>query len=216
MNRHFHLFGFLLAILIHIMLISAVYFFITDLKKDETVQNKPILISLHQMASSEFINRPEESLPAQPQHYIHSTNIASATTNILPLADSQTTSGSEEPKKIADSIKRHYGDEFFDLSEEEQTYILDNLKTIRKINEVVGTRLLRSKSEDAIDPSDSNIVEFYLYPDGSISDLYLYEDRSDNLLDELTLDTIKLAHKNYPKPKTKTLIRIRVWILVKG
>lgn len=113
------------------------------------------------------------------------------------------------------SVLHHYGEAFFDLSAGEQHYIIDNLQRIRKINEVVGTRLLRDRHDDEIDPGDSNIVEFYLNPDGTISDLHLQKNRIGTLLDELTLQTIALAHPRYPRPEQTTLIRIRVYIVVK-
>lgn len=113
------------------------------------------------------------------------------------------------------SVLYHYGEEFFELSAGEQRYIIDNFQRIRKINEVVGTRLLRDRPDDAIDPDDSNVVEFNLHPDGTISDFRFQKNRVGTFLDELTLQTIELAHSRYPKPQQKTLIRIRVYIVVK-
>jgi len=111
------------------------------------------------------------------------------------------------------SVLHHYGEEFFNLSAGEQHFIIDNLQKIRKINEVVGTRLLRDRSD--VDPMDNNVVEFILNPDGSISDLALEKNRIGTPLDELTLQTINLAHPKYPKPDQPTHIRIRVYIIVK-
>ncbi len=121
----------------------------------------------------------------------------------------------EERDTLPRSVLHHYGDEFFELSAGEQHYIIDNLQRIRKINEVVGTRLLREKPDEEIDPDDSNIVEFTLNPDGSISDLHLQKNRVGTLLDELTMQTITLAYPKYPRPEQPTLIRIRVYIVVK-
>ncbi|DAB37601.1 MAG TPA: hypothetical protein CFH83_10250, partial [Sulfuricurvum kujiense] len=111
------------------------------------------------------------------------------------------------------SVLHHYGNQFFELSAGEQHYIIDNLQKIRKINEVVGTRLLRDRSD--VDPMDNNVVEFILNPDGSISDLTLEKNRIGTALDELTLQTINLAHPKYPKPEQPTRVRIRVYIIVK-
>lgn len=111
------------------------------------------------------------------------------------------------------SVLHHYGEEFFNLSAGEQHFIIDNLQKIRKINEVVGTRLLRDRSD--VDPMDNNVVEFILNPDGSIRDLALEKNRIGTPLDELTLQTINLAHPKYPKPYQPTHIRIRVYIIVK-
>lgn len=111
------------------------------------------------------------------------------------------------------SVLHHYGEEFFNLPAGEQHFIIDNLQKIRKINEVVGTRLLRERSD--VDPNDNNVVEFILNPDGTISDLSLEKNRIGTPLDELTLQTINLAYPKYPKPEQPTHIRIRVYIIVK-
>lgn len=113
------------------------------------------------------------------------------------------------------SVLHHYGEEFFDLSPGEQHYIIDNLQRIRKINEIVGTRLLRERPDAEVDPDDSNVVEFRLHPDGTISDFHLQKNRVGALLDELTLQTITLAHTRYPKPDQTTLIKIRVYIVIR-
>lgn len=113
------------------------------------------------------------------------------------------------------SVLHHYGEEFFDLSAAEQHYIVNNLQRIRKINEIVGTRLLRERPDEEIDPEDSNIVEFTLHPDGTVTDLRLHRTRVGSFLDELTLQTITLAHERYPKPEQKTRIKIRVYIVVR-
>lgn len=128
-----------------------------------------------------------------------------------------------EPKPITEaerdtlpfSVLHHYGDEFFTLSAGEQHYIIDNLQKIRKLNEIVGTRLLRERYHDDVDPLDNNVVEFILNPDGSISNLSLEKNRIGTALDELTLQTINLAHPKYPKPEQPTKVRIRVYIIVK-
>ena len=58
-------------------------------------------------------------------------------------------------------------------------------------------------------------MEFTLHPDGTISDLHLQKNRVGTFLDELTLQTITLAHSRYPKPEQPTRIRIRVYIVVR-
>lgn len=223
MKRNFHPFGFLSALFIHIVLIGAIFYALTRQNDTELIRHEPdFRFSVTLSELPELSGSPDES-PEEPLRDNTLQPSDRADTSVdqsekpdksLPKPD-DSSSVSVIPNKIAESVKRHYGDEFFALTSDEQKYILENLKTIRKINEVIGNRLLRSRPADEIDPTDSNIVEFYLYPDGSISDLYLYEDRQNNLLDSLTMDTIRLAHTKYPKPAVKTLIRIRVWILVK-
>ncbi len=113
------------------------------------------------------------------------------------------------------SVLHHYGEAFFTLSAGEQHYIINHLQRIRKINEIVGTRLLRERYHDDVDPDDNNIVTFTLHPDGTISDLELEKNRIGTPLDELTLQTIQLAHPKYPKPSQPTKVRIRVYVIVK-
>lgn len=145
-------------------------------------------------------------LPSAPVHANPSTDPAAAVEQLYTPSDSDV---------LPPSIIHHYGEKFFELSPGEQHYIIDHLQRIRKINEIVGTKLLRERPDDEIDPSDNNIVEFTLHPDGTISDLHLQKNRIGTPLDELTLQTINLAHTKYPKPEQETLIRIRVYILVK-
>lgn len=149
----------------------------------------------------------------------HTLTFSSKTNTENNTSSSQT--GEDKPltpDEIANlprSIQRHYGDDFFDLSVTQQRYLLNNLQKIRRINDLVGNRLLQNKYNDDIDSKENNTVEFYLHPDGTISQLTLLEDKGESLLDELTLGTIESAHSQYPRPKQTTLIRIRVWILVK-
>lgn len=151
----------------------------------------------------------------------HSSAISKGKKADAPMPLAQQPIHSTDLKRITEadreslpySVLHHYGDEFFELSAGEQHYIIDNLQRIRKINEVVGTQLLRDRSD--VDPMDNNVVEFILNPDGSISDLTLEKNRIGTALDELTLQTINLAHPKYPKPEQPTRVRIRVYIIVK-
>lgn len=153
-------------------------------------------------------NTSETSIPKiAPKPYL----------SVIPEAD--TTDNDKITPDQIDSLPRsilyHYGEEFFDLSSVQQHYILDNLQKIRLINNQIGTKILRSKPEAPIDPTDSNVVTFTLHPDGSISDLELQEERVGFFLDELTLQTVKEAYRLYPRPKSDTLIKIRVFIVIK-
>lgn len=134
---------------------------------------------------------------------------------IAPLSSQERAFRPDDRNQLPFSVLHHYGEEFFNLSAGEQHYIVDNLQRIRKLNEIVGTRLLRERYHDDVDPLDNNVVEFTLHPDGSISDLHLEKNRIGTPLDELTLQTVTLAHPKYPKPAQDTKIRIRVYIIIK-
>lgn len=118
--------------------------------------------------------------------------------------------------KISDSIQRLYGDKFNELSEGEQKYILDNQEVMRRITQNVLDRYGHSRIPDNIRINDTNMVEFYLHPDGSISDMRLLKNSQLSILDDTTREVIELAYSKYPRPQQKTLIRYRVWYNLTG
>jgi protein TonB len=118
--------------------------------------------------------------------------------------------------KIADSIQRLYGDKFNELSEGEQKYILDNQEAMRRITQGVLDRYGRSRIPDSIRTNDTNMIEFYLHPDGSISDIHFLKNSNLAILDDTTKEVIELAYSKYPRPQQKTLIRYRVWYNLTG
>lgn len=113
--------------------------------------------------------------------------------------------------KVSESIQRLYGEKFTELSEGEQKYILDNQEVMRRITQEVLDRYGRSRIPDSIRANDTNMIEFYLHPDGSISGLHFLKNSQLSILDDTTKETIELAYAKYPRPQQKTLIRYRVW-----
>lgn len=113
--------------------------------------------------------------------------------------------------KVSDSIQRLYGDKFTELSEGEQKYILDNQEIMRRITQEVLDRYGRTRIPNSIRANETNMIEFYLHPDGSISGLHFLKNSQLSILDDTTKETIELAYAKYPRPQQKTLIRYRVW-----
>ncbi|WP_299549778.1 TonB family protein [uncultured Helicobacter sp.] len=104
-------------------------------------------------------------------------------------------------------IKDLYGIEFGSLSPNAQKFIKSNLDKIGKITQ----RYLRYPAvAGKVGQEGDNIVEFYLYPNGDITDLKLLHSSGYTLLDDNSLHTIRIAYKDYPYPSEKTKIRIRV------
>lgn len=118
--------------------------------------------------------------------------------------------------KVSDSIQRLYGDKFNELSEGEQKYILDNQEIMRRITQGVLDRYGRSRIPDSIRVNDTNMIEFYLHPDGSISDIRFLKNSRLSILDDTTKEVIELSYAKYPRPQQKTLIRYRVWYNLNG
>lgn len=218
MKPHTSLLSLLIALLIHSVILVLVWYGISPEENEDKpfYKEKRFGVTLNEEADmTEKITPPT----ASPQSSVVSK--AKKADAPMPLTQEQHPTPAIELKRITEadreslpySVLHHYGNQFFELSAGEQHYIIDNLQKIRKINEVVGTRLLRDRSD--VDPMDNNVVEFILNPDGSISDLTLEKNRIGTALDELTLQTINLAHPKYPKPEQPTRVRIRVYIIVK-
>ena len=104
-------------------------------------------------------------------------------------------------------IRELYGEEFGALTPNQKDFIKSNLDNIGKITQGY---LRYPAVAGKIGQEGDNVLEFYLYPNGDISDLKLLSTSGYTLLDDNSLHTIKIAYKDYPYPNEKTKIRIRV------
>ena len=221
MKANRFLLALFIAIFIHTLLVGLFWYWISPQQKSDNkpdYKEKRFGITLNEETE---ITDTTGSFTQPHPHITKPTQSVAQNTPIMPTKDQETLPRTQlrhineaERDSLPFSVLHHYGDEFFALSAGEQHYIIDNLQKIRKINEMVGTRLLRERPDD-VDPMDNNVVEFILNPDGSVSDLSLEKNRIGTPLDELTLQTINLAHPKYPKPDQPTHVRIRVYIIIK-
>jgi hypothetical protein len=208
----------LIALLIHSLILALVWYGISPEENEDKPFYKEKRFGITVNEETDIAEQITSSSTSPESSVISKAKIAAVP---KPLTQEQHPTPAIELKRMTEadreslpySVLHHYGNQFFELSPGEQHYIIDNLQKIRKINEVVGTRLLRDRSD--VDPMDNNVVEFILNPDGSIKDLTLEKNRIGTALDELTLQTINLAHPKYPKPDQPTRVRIRVYIIVK-
>ncbi len=128
----------------------------------------------------------------------------------------------EKPKssaresRISGDMKELYGDEFGKLSEGEQKYILDNQEVMRRITQETLNRVGAVNIPSNLRVNRYNLVEFYLHPNGDISDLKFIERSGFYILDDTTKETIEYAYSRYPRPAQKTLIRYRVGYYLQG
>ncbi len=103
-------------------------------------------------------------------------------------------------------IKKLYGPEFNTYSPTQKKFIRNNLSTIHRITQNTLSRngyptiAIRTKQQG------TNVVSFYLHPNGDISGLRLKTPIGYAALDQNTLDVIRIAYKNYPLPNKKTRI----------
>ena len=110
----------------------------------------------------------------------------------------------------AQMIQRLYGSEFDTYSQTQKKFIKNNLGTIHRITQ--RTLSMNGYPEIAVRTGQqgTNIVSFYLHPNGDISNLRLKRDIGYQALDQNTLDVIRIAYKDYPLPNKKTRIIFHV------
>ncbi len=112
---------------------------------------------------------------------------------------------------ISQNIKELYGDEFGKLSQGQQQYILDNQEIMRRITQQVLTRVARVNLPRDLNINTTNVIEFYLHPNGDMSDFKFLKKSGYYILDDTTEETIEYAYSKYPRPNEKTLIRYNVF-----
>ena len=112
-------------------------------------------------------------------------------------------------------IKKLYGVDWNKLSPGEQKYILDNKEIMRRITQEVLTRQARVSDLSDLNVNRVNIIEFYLHPNGDMSDFKFLDKSGYFILDDITKATIEYAYSKYPRPEQKTLIRYNVYYNLK-
>jgi len=117
---------------------------------------------------------------------------------------------------ISQDIKELYGEEFGKLTPGQQQYILDNQEIMRRITQQVLNRVARVNIPRDLRVNRSNVIEFYLHPNGDMSDFRFLSKSGYYVLDDTTKETIEYAYSRYPHPKEKTLIRYNVYYNLAG
>jgi periplasmic protein TonB len=112
---------------------------------------------------------------------------------------------------INQNIKELYGEEFGKLTPGQQKYILDNQEIMRRITQQVLNRVARVNLSADLNVNRTNVIEFYLHPNGDMSDFKFLHKSGYYVLDDTTRETIEYAYSRYPRPSEKTLIRYNVY-----
>ena len=123
---------------------------------------------------------------------------------------------SESGTHISSNIQDAYGEAFGKLSEGEQKYIIDNQEIMRRITQEQLNRLGPVNIPRNLNVNTSNIIEFYLHPNGDISELKIITASGYEILDDTSLQTIEYSYHRYPLPKQKTLVRYKVGYYLGG
>ncbi len=107
-------------------------------------------------------------------------------------------------------IKRLYGSSYSRMSSAQRKFIDRNLRRILRISQETLNYLGYPKDAARFGEQGTNIVQFYLHPNGDISGLRLLKRTGSESLDRQSIEVIKTAYMHYPRPTTKTKIIIYV------
>ncbi|WP_353662753.1 TonB family protein [Hydrogenimonas sp. SS33] len=103
-----------------------------------------------------------------------------------------------------------YKDEFDHFTPNQKKFIRNNLNRIQAITQHYLTMRGYPPFAIRMHMQGMNIVEFWLWPNGDITDLKVITSSGFDVLDQNSIDTIKTAYKDYPRPKEKTKIRFYI------
>ncbi|MHC3994459.1 energy transducer TonB [Thiomicrolovo sp. ZZH C-3] len=118
--------------------------------------------------------------------------------------------------RIPNDIREAYGDAFGKLSAGEQKYLLDNQEIMRRLTQTQLNDTGSTMIPNNMRVNDYNIVEFYLHPDGRMTDFRTIRNSGFFLLDEVTKETIESVYWKYPRPEQKTLVRYKFGYYLRG
>ena len=106
----------------------------------------------------------------------------------------------------ANMINKLYGSEFNGYTATQKKFIQHNLGIIHRITQRTLIRNGYPEVSVRTKQQGTNVVSFYLHPNGDISDLRLKRKIGYTALDKNTLEVIRIAYKDYPLPNQKTKI----------
>ena len=123
-------------------------------------------------------------------------------TSMYPTQSRSSSSGSN----VAKMINQLYGKEFNGYSPAQKKFIKHNLGAIHRITQKILWRNGYPETAKRTRQEGTNVVSFYLHPNGDISGLKLKKQIGYASLDQNTLEVIRIAYKDYPLPNQKTKI----------
>jgi len=114
-------------------------------------------------------------------------------------------------KEVLNELQELYGKEYDNLTKVQKAYLEKNINYFQIITQRVINRIGYPPLAAKLGVSGINIVEFMFHPNGDISGLKIIGSSGYAVLDEYTLELIKIAYKDYPKPSQATKLRFKVF-----
>jgi len=180
-------------------------------KKEKKVPKKKIVKKVPKQKSKKRVVRKK---PRRKQY-------ASPLANSL-MGSNQSQSIRPTPAQRASSaatrrmIRNLYGSEYDGYSPEQKKFIKNNLGIIHSITQMTLVRNGYPEIAARTGQEGTNVVSFYLHPNGNITGLHLDKYMGYEALDRNTLQVIRIAYKDYPLPRKKTKIKFFVQYSISG
>ena len=175
----------------------------TRTKTEPTPQPKP---------APKPVPKPRPIPPAKPRPSTPQSGLAGALgAPVAPAQPSRSPTTDEINRAITEKeFRALYKDEFDHYTPNQKKFIKTNLSLIQAITQRTLTRRGYPPFAAQQRIQGVNVVEFYLHPNGDISDLKVITSSGFSVLDDNSIDTIEAAYKDYPRPAEKTKIRFYI------
>ena len=195
----------------------------TNINKSEPVQQKstPIVPTISEnksyIAAPKVVNTANKSTTQQvPKEHAKLYKFLSQEDHSQQNQSNDDKSSTQRGSQLDQNLKELYGAKFGQLSQGEQKYIEDNTETMRRITQEILNRVGRVNIPDDLRVNSTNVIEFYLHPNGDMTDFKFLKNSNYYILDDTTKETIEYAYSKYPRPQQKTLIRYKVYYNLRG
>lgn len=202
-----------LSLCVHLLLAWILY---TWLQPPKT-QQQPQRISLGNLKLETLPNaqiapknvpqapQPAQQTPLSPQQPATSTQQKPTNTK-KPQATSNTNTATSTPPSFYELLQENfqspwqefYGEEAYSLSKEDKAYLDENY---HKIYTITQRNLRYPQEAGRLGLQGVNRVEFFLQPNGDITDLRITSSSGYAMFDKNSLRTIEISYKDYPRPK---------------
>jgi len=175
-------------------------------KKEKKLAKKKEKKKLQKKVQKKKVTKKRVAKKRKPQRKRSKNPLANALmgsgTSMYPTQSRPASSGSN----VAKMINQLYGKEFDGYSSTQKKFIKHNLGNIHRITQKTLWRNGYPETARRTRQEGTNVVSFYLHPNGDISGLKLKKRIGYASLDKNTLEVIRIAYKDYPLPNQKTKI----------
>lgn len=177
---------------------------VTKVVKKKEEKPKKVVKKKIEKPKKRVVKKTRPKKPSRPKRGLAGALMGSGrSVSLAPSAPSSPNYGSQ-------MIKQLYGTEFDSFTPTQKKFIKKNLGLIHRITQ--RTLIQNGYPDIAVRTRQegTNVVTFYLHPNGNITNLRLLSRIGYTALDDNTLQVIRIAYKDYPRPKTKTKITFYV------